>query len=282
MEGKPKIKVMLLEVLLLLQGALGARVVFFTGDEAEKLPVYLGLPGASVPRNYDDICARGNCTFSVLPAPKNEEDCVRVAGDADVVIVPAHLITGQEYSRFFPPRRSARRPLRVVYWREGSWGGQLSADMQEKWVDLQMGIQFSSHVINPSFFPSDEDIISAPRYDAGGDDAFARQKNGSIARRLLRPFSERADRALLVTSHCNARPRQTYVDELSKYFRVDQYGACAENDPSYNTSQNWAGPLPAKSDHNSRSTAQLDMASKYKFYISFENSVQKGYVTENS
>ena len=268
--------------LILVRGALGARVVFFIGDESEKLPVFLGLPGAS-PGVYEDICRSGNCSFEVLVAPADAQECIRVAGDADVVIAPAHLITvnrhlnntEEELGRFFPPRRPgfAKRPLRAVYWREATWGSQLSPEIQEKWVDLHMGIQVSSHLVNPSFFPSDEEILETPRYSA------VVQRN-STARTLLRPFRERADRALLVTSHCNVRPRQSYVDELTKYFRVDQYGACAENDPSYNTSENFAGPLPPKGDRSRRWNAQLDMASKYKFYISFENSVQKGYVTE--
>ena len=285
----PKTPLLVLLVLLL-RGALGARVVFFTGEASEQLPLFLGLPSSDVPRSYGDICSFGNCSFDVLPVPESAGECLRVAGDADVVIVPAHLLQvhassryddSVDLSRYFPPRRASElfRPLRVAYWREGTWGPQLSEVVQRKWIDLQMGIQFSSQVINPSFFPSDEEIfhMHSKIYELA-------QKNLTtdfLARTLLRPFRERADRALLVTSHCNVRPRQSYVDELTKYFRVDQYGACAEKDPSYNTSENWAGPsLMAKSDHGGRWNAQIDLASKYKFYISFENSIQRGYVTE--
>ena len=66
-------------------------------------------------------------------------------------------------------------------------------------------------------------------------------------------------------SNCGARNgRRQYAEELGKHIQVDIYGAC--------------GPFKCPR-HNSR--ACFDMLSKdYKFYLSFENSNCRDYITE--
>ncbi len=74
-----------------------------------------------------------------------------------------------------------------------------------------------------------------------------------------------------IVSHCETHgKRETYVEELRKYIDVDIYGTCGngkfscEHDRTY-----FSGPRCNKL-----------IESTYKFYLSFENSICKDYVTE--
>ena len=67
-----------------------------------------------------------------------------------------------------------------------------------------------------------------------------------------------------VTSHCKTQSkRETFVQKLSKYVKVDIYGAC--------------GKLKCPKKTGCQNTLE-----KYKFYISMENSICNDYVTEKS
>ena len=67
-----------------------------------------------------------------------------------------------------------------------------------------------------------------------------------------------------VTSHCKTQSnRETFVHKLSKYVKVDIYGAC--------------GKLKCPKKTGCQNTLE-----KYKFYISMENSICNDYVTEKS
>jgi hypothetical protein len=66
-------------------------------------------------------------------------------------------------------------------------------------------------------------------------------------------------------SHCpTAGLRERYVEELQKYIPVDIYGRC--------------GSL--KCPRTSSELCDLQLKKKYKFYLSFENSLCKQYLTE--
>ncbi|VDP98253.1 unnamed protein product [Trichobilharzia regenti] len=66
-------------------------------------------------------------------------------------------------------------------------------------------------------------------------------------------------------SNCNAKsPRNQYVDELSNYISIDIYGRCGFKE-CLRSSENECFELLRKD---------------YKFYLSFENSLCKDYVTE--
>jgi alpha-1,3-fucosyltransferase len=72
-----------------------------------------------------------------------------------------------------------------------------------------------------------------------------------------------------MVSHCNTPgQRETYVKELSKYIDVDIYGRC--------------GNLSCALDvlHSSNPQCYDMIESTYKFYLSFENAICPGYVTE--
>ena len=66
-------------------------------------------------------------------------------------------------------------------------------------------------------------------------------------------------------SHCKTKSdRESYVKELQKYIDVDIYGAC--------------GPLKCGTKKSPQCYIMLER--DYKFYLSFENSICKDYVTE--
>ena len=72
-----------------------------------------------------------------------------------------------------------------------------------------------------------------------------------------------------MASHCGTfSKREEYVAELAKYIQVDVFGGCG----------NFSCRRLAQSISDPECYVQL--ASKYKFYLSFENSICKDYVTE--
>lgn len=73
-----------------------------------------------------------------------------------------------------------------------------------------------------------------------------------------------------MVSHCQTHSkREEYVKELKKYIQVDIYGACGDLKCTRNDSH-WL------SDPN----CYVSLSNEYKFYLSFENSICKDYVTE--
>ncbi|XP_046449216.1 alpha-(1,3)-fucosyltransferase C-like [Daphnia pulex] len=73
-----------------------------------------------------------------------------------------------------------------------------------------------------------------------------------------------------MASHCATNSlRETYVKELSKYIPVDIYGRCG----------NLSCPH-SKTNYVSDPKCYEMMETKYKFYLSFENSICNDYVTE--
>ena len=68
---------------------------------------------------------------------------------------------------------------------------------------------------------------------------------------------------LWYVSNCSPRKRNEYVDELKKYVDIDIFGKCGRADPC---------------EHNYNCT--LYTKKKYKFYLAFENSQCREYITE--
>ena len=74
-----------------------------------------------------------------------------------------------------------------------------------------------------------------------------------------------------IVSHCYTySSRETYANELSKYIPVDIYGKCGK---SINCNRNQITWFPDPECYDM-------MEAKYKFYLSFENSICSDYVTE--
>ena len=73
-----------------------------------------------------------------------------------------------------------------------------------------------------------------------------------------------------MVSHCGTfSKREDYVAELSKYISIDIYGGCGNLTCARND-EHWI----------SEPECYVELATKYKFYLSFENSICKDYVTE--
>jgi alpha-1,3-fucosyltransferase len=73
-----------------------------------------------------------------------------------------------------------------------------------------------------------------------------------------------------MASHCNTPGlREEYIRQLSKLIKVDVYGKCGNLSCPRNTAHSYSDPKCYKF-----------LEGKYKFYLSFENSVCEDYVTE--
>jgi hypothetical protein len=64
-------------------------------------------------------------------------------------------------------------------------------------------------------------------------------------------------------SNC-ARDRLNYIEHLEKYIQVDIYGHCGQPCSQLGHDQN----------------CRIEISKKYKFFLAFENSICKDYITE--
>lgn len=214
----------------------------------------------SLESNITQAC-KAACEFRVRQAPRTPQEAEALSADADVVFVPAFLLNAaiaeagpEAVRRFVPERRAHRRPVRVLWWREPAWGlPHVTPAIQTEWFDLLMGVHFQSHIVNPSFVPRVSEVLS-------------------YWKQPLVPFEQRKRFAVFVSSHCDASPRAPYVAELRKHILIDEFGSCAPE------SDDAKGELPsAQYDY----LAQIKfIKERYKFYLSIENTIQEGYVTE--
>lgn len=101
----------------------------------------------------------------------------------------------------------------------------------------------------------------------------AEAKAEAVTKVIPSPLVRRKTRLVAwMVSHCATNGgREAYVAELSKYIPVDIYGGCGNG--TFNCERNdthWLSE-PHCYDH---------IEQTYKFYLSFENSICKDYVTE--
>jgi len=87
------------------------------------------------------------------------------------------------------------------------------------------------------------------------------------------PFEEKDSEVLvsLFMSNCGSQERNTLVQSLMEYIKVDSYGKCLNNVKASERKG------CEKLKHYDQ---KLCVISQYKFYLSFENSVDESYVTE--
>lgn len=92
--------------------------------------------------------------------------------------------------------------------------------------------------------------------------AFLRKQLHIPVKNYTSIFINKTNNIAWVVSHCQTQSkREAYVRELSKYIDVDIYGKCGK-------------PCPFKED------CKIHLSKIYRFYLSFENSLCKDYVTE--
>ena len=81
------------------------------------------------------------------------------------------------------------------------------------------------------------------------------------------PYRNKTKMVIWPVSHCYTRShRENYVKELSKYIDVDIYGACGKY----------------KCSKSKGKTCLEEWERKYKFHLSFENSICEDYITEKA
>ncbi|KAK3082603.1 hypothetical protein FSP39_000305 [Pinctada imbricata] len=102
-----------------------------------------------------------------------------------------------------------------------------------------------------------------------------------ILDKVREDYKSKSETAAWFVSHCKTMSkREDYVELMRKDIKVDEYGACANrklpNCPQYHILESW-GLRPSSSGACSN---VLD--EKHKFYLSFENSLCRDYVTEKS
>jgi hypothetical protein len=74
--------------------------------------------------------------------------------------------------------------------------------------------------------------------------------------------------SVAIISNCKGpSKRLAYIDELKKYINVDIFGKCGM-------------PCPINLKNNKKVDCKEIVSTEYKFYLSFENSICKGYITE--
>lgn len=143
-------------------------------------------------------------------------------------------------------------PYRVLYWREAMFPGPSTLDG----FDFEMGVHLFAGLPNPYF-------METPR-------EYLLKVNGALMPSTPVANTQSPTKfAISIISHCGAASqRDEYLDLVNKLLKpkgvaVDEYGTC--------------GKLPLPSKPLGRAN---EIISSYKFYLSLENELQTGYVTE--
>ena len=108
------------------------------------------------------------------------------------------------------------------------------------------------------------------RNDSVLSDAFGRleKRKVPIIRDYDEMFESKDGDVAMFESNCDPPSRrQEYVKELMRYIKVDVYGRCGHH-------------KCGKRNFNNRGSCHDMIAKRYKFYLSFENSICKDYISE--
>jgi hypothetical protein len=182
------------------------------------------------------------CQFTIANKPGQIKD-------ADVVVVSTQEHEKIEDAIIKKDFMDDKDPgqYRVLYYREAYWPS-VPVGIQKTDFDFEMGIHYRAGVLNPIYLRRPRTLLSTSVFP-------------------FVPFEHRPNFAMSIISDCHASSqRQIYIDHLSDYLgqhRVHQYGACGNRK---------LPPPPV--------THAAKIISTYKFYLSFENTIQEGYVTE--
>jgi len=148
------------------------------------------------------------------------------------------------------PKRDGQ--YRILYWREAFFAAP-SPQTQKKF-DFEMGVHYFAGLLNPQFFRTPTALLGGITYPHPQVIPFL-------------PVEERPHFAMSIISNCGAASqRQKYIDRLIDYLgqsRIHRYGRCGNMQ---------LPPPPVKN--------AAKIIARYKFYLSFENTIEDGYVTE--
>mmetsp|Transcript_23834 Transcript_23834/g.37979 ORF Transcript_23834/g.37979 Transcript_23834/m.37979 type:complete len:363 (-) Transcript_23834:611-1699(-) len=223
----------------------GNRIVIYGRIYGGAMSTFTKLSGCPLirPAGSPGCIHYKGCTFT-------SKEVGSVVTEADVVIMD-HRTAKKLFKKHLLdkvlPRYNihGRRLYRVVYMREAYYYAGVEV---QKEFDFVMGIHSFNPVVNPNFFER------PARYQLTN----SRIKNDG--------FSSRPKFAMSLISHCG-KYRQRYIDKMVTILgssKVHQFGRCGDGHRAPKK------PL----------SAARKIASTYKFYLSFENTVQEGYTTE--
>ena len=95
-------------------------------------------------------------------------------------------------------------------------------------------------------------------------------KNNFVSSNLLSNHFSPIASVVVFISHCETfSRRENYINELLNYINIDIYGNCNRYFPKKHIRKNSCGPFK----NNNNSICMNDLLNKYKFYLSFENSM---------
>lgn len=170
---------------------------------------------------------------------------LNAASQADVVVVYQ-----EEWQLAYKTKKRVKKDaIHVVHWREAH-ATYVPLKAQQELFQLQMGVNFRSQLIDPPFLEPPKNLIKQYRQDA---------------------LENKKKFALFVASDCKTRShRELYISILRSHLEksgrsIDGYGRCGDK------------IMPGSSLDKIEAIRHIEM---YKFYLSFENTIQEGYVTE--
>jgi len=123
----------------------------------------------------------------------------------------------------------------------------------QKKYDFEMGVHYYSGLLNPNFMRRPHQYLSGAVYPYPPFDFI--------------PVQQRTKYAIAIISHCRAGSlRDFYIDRLQAslgHNKIDRFGKCSGQ------------RLPGRAIN-----LAFKVVSEYKYYLSFENTIEDGYVTE--
>ena len=221
----------------------------YKNSSARHKPWKIYLSGPSWTRNIRDLsgCPRKcpfspRCTFTTVTQGA-------ILTDADVIVTFQNDV---DHPLHHLLRKGGRKFYQVLYWREAVF--KPATVRQQKTYDFEMGVHYYSGVNNPQFLRTPIQLMNM---------VFPPEPPLEFL-----PFGKRTGGfALSVISDCHAiSKRERYIHLLQLHLganKVHRYGKCGDRE------------LPPKPIQNA-----AKLISTYKFYLSMENTIQDGYVTE--
>jgi len=167
-----------------------------------------------------------------------------------IVMFQTEASTIMQYLRW---KYSSRLPkqYKVLYQREARL--RMPVAKTQRAFDFEMGVHYYSSLLNPSFLRSPAQLLSGAFYP-----------NPPLH---YTPGEHKSNFMMSAISFCGSTSmRNQYIDRLESILgseRVHRYGDCGNR------------KLPPKPINNA-----AKLVATYKFFLSFENTVQEGYVTE--
>lgn len=168
-------------------------------------------------------------------------------------------------------RRLGNADLIVVHMRNSVSKIPLERYGQQRWVFTL----YESPVHSPNFkrFNGIFNLTATYRIDSdfpglyslGSRMKWVKNENFDLKRDF---YAGKTDFAAAVISNCNDRSKRLkFIRELQKYILVNVFGKCGK-------------PCPVKFKNSTFADCKKVLATEYKFYFAFENSICKDYITE--